>query len=177
MKITIVERKIRISEEKREYVMSKLSKLDRYFQKDASAVVTLSELRGNLIAEVTIRHSGIVFRAQESTSDLYASMDGAIDRLERQIRKNKTRLEKKLREGAFDKMAANEASLAEYTEDAYEVVRRKRFDVVPMNVEEAILQMNLLGHQFFFFRNAEEEDEPAVIYKRADGGYGLIEAN
>lgn len=177
MKITIVERKIRISEEKREYVMSKLSKLDRYFQKDASAVVTLSELRGNLIAEVTIRHSGMVFRAQESTSDLYASMDGAIDRLERQIRKNKTRLEKKLREGAFDKMAANEASLAEYTEDAYEVVRRKRFDVVPMNVEEAILQMNLLGHQFFFFRNAEEEDEPAVIYKRADGGYGLIEAN
>ena len=177
MKITIVERKIKISEEKREYIMEKVEKLDRYFQKDASAVVTLSELRGKLIAEVTIKHSGIVFRAQESTTDLYASMDGAIDHIERQIRKNKTRLEKKLREGAFDKMAANEASIAEYTEDAYEVVRRKKFDVVPMNVDEAILQMNMLGHQFFFFKNAEEDDEPAVIYKRADGGYGLIEAN
>lgn len=177
MKITIVERKIKISEEKREYIMAKLEKLDRYFQKDASAVVTLSELRGKLIAEVTIKHGGIVFRAQESTTDLYASMDGAIDRIERQIRKNKTRLEKKLREGAFDKIAANEASISEYTEEAYEVVRRKKFDVVPMNVEEAILQMNMLGHQFFFFKNVEEDDQPAVIYKRADGGYGLIESN
>ncbi|MGN1030233.1 MAG: ribosome hibernation-promoting factor, HPF/YfiA family [Butyricicoccaceae bacterium] len=177
MKITIVERKIKISEEKRGYIMEKLEKLDRYFQKDASATVTLSELRGKLIAEVTIKHAGIVFRAQESTTDLYASMDGAIDHIERQIRKNKTRLEKKLRAGAFDKMAANEASIAEYTEDVYEVVRRKKFDVVPMSVDEAILQMNMLGHQFFFFKNSEEEDEPAVIYKRADGGYGLIEAN
>lgn len=119
----------------------------------------------------------MVFRAEETTTDMFASVDGMISSIERQIRRNKTRLEKKLRQGAFDKMAANEASLAEFAEDKYEVVRRKKFDVASMTVEEAILQMNLLEHQFFFFRNAEEDDVPAVIYKRAAGGYGLIESN
>lgn len=177
MKITIVERKIKISEELRDYAIKKVTKLDRYFQKDTSATITFSELKGRQTAEVTVRHNGMVFRAEETTTDMFASVDGMISSIERQIRRNKTRLEKKLRQGAFDKMAANEASLAEFTEDKYEVVRRKKFDVASMTVEEAILQMNLLEHQFFFFRNAEEDDTPAVIYKRAAGGYGLIEGN
>ncbi len=177
MKITIVERKMQISDELRDYATKKVTKLDRYFQKDTSATITFSELKGRQTAEVTVRHSGIVFRAEETTTDMFASVDGMIQSIEKQIRKNKTRLEKKLREGAFDKAAANEASMAEYVEDKYDVIRRKRFDVVPMSVEEAILQMNLLGHQFFFFKNAEEDDAPAVIYKRAAGGYGLIESN
>ncbi|HBI63797.1 MAG TPA: ribosome-associated translation inhibitor RaiA [Clostridiales bacterium] len=177
MKITIVGRKMQISDELRDYATKKITKLDRYFQKDTSATVTFSELKGRQTAEVTVRHSGIVFRAEETTTDMFASVDGMIRSIERQIRRNKTRLEKKLREGAFDKAAANEASMAEYVEDTYDVVRRKRFDVVPMTVEEAILQMNLLGHQFFFFKNAESDDTPAVIYKRAAGGYGLIESN
>ena len=177
MKITIVERKIKISEELRDYAIKKVAKLDRYFQKDTSATITFSELKGRQTAEVTVRHSGMVFRAEETTTDMFASVDGMISSIERQIRRNKTRLEKKLRQGAFDKMAANEASLADFVEDKYEVVRRKKFDVHSMTVEEAILQMNLLDHQFFFFRNAEEDDMPAVIYKRAAGGYGLIEGN
>lgn len=177
MKITIVGRKMQISDELRDYATKKITKLDRYFQKDTSATVTFSELKGRQTAEVTVRHSGIVFRAEETTTDMFASVDGMIRSIERQIRRNKTRLEKKLREGAFDKAAANEASMAEYVEDTYDVVRRKRFDVVPMTVEEAILQMNLRGHQFFFFKNAESDDTPAVIYKRAAGGYGLIESN
>ncbi len=177
MKITIVGRKMQISDELRDYATKKITKLDRYFQKDTSATVTFSELKGRQTAEITVRHSGIVFRAEETTTDMFASVDGMIRSIERQIRRNKTRLEKKLREGAFDKAAANEASMAEYVEDTYDVVRRKRFDVVPMTVEEAILQMNLLGHQFFFFKNAESDDTPAVIYKRAAGGYGLIESN
>ena len=177
MKITIVGRKMQISDELRDYATKKITKLDRYFQKDTSATVTFSELKGRQTAEVTVRHSGIVFRAEETTTDMFASVDGMIRSIERQIRRNKTRLEKKLREGAFDKAAANEASMAEYVEDTYDVVRRKRFDVVPMTVEEAILQMNLLGHQFFFFKNAESDDTSAVIYKRAAGGYGLIESN
>ncbi len=177
MKITIVERKIKISEELRDYAIKKVTKLDRYFQKDTSATITFSELKGRQTAEVTVRHNGMVFRAEETTTDMFASVDGMISSIERQIRRNKTRLEKKLRQGAFDKMAANEASLAEFAEDKYEVVRRKKFDVASMTVEEAILQMNLLEHQFFFFRNAEEDDTPAVIYKRAAGGYGLIEGN
>lgn len=177
MKITIVERKIKISEELRDYAIKKVTKLDRYFQKDTSATITFSELKGRQTAEVTVRHNGMVFRAEETTTDMFASVDGMISSIERQIRRNKTRLEKKLRQGAFEKMAANEASLAEFAEDKYEVVRRKKFDVASMTVEEAILQMNLLEHQFFFFRNAEEDDTPAVIYKRAAGGYGLIEGN
>ena len=177
MKITIVERKIKISEELRDYAIKKVAKLDRYFQKDTSATITFSELKGRQTAEVTVWHNGMVFRAEETTTDMFASVDGMISSIERQIRRNKTRLEKKLRQGAFDKMAANEASLADFVEDKYEVVRRKKFDVHSMTVEEAILQMNLLDHQLFFFRNAEEDDMPAVIYKRAAGGYGLIEGN
>ncbi|MCD8356643.1 MAG: ribosome-associated translation inhibitor RaiA [Clostridia bacterium] len=177
MKITIVERKMKISEELRDYAIKKVTKLDRYFHKDTSATITFSELKGRQTSEVTVRHSGMVFRAEETTTDMFASVDGMISSIEKQIRKNKTRLEKKLREGAFDKAAANEASLSEYVEEKYDVIRRKRFDVEPMTIEEAILQMNLLGHQFFFFKNAEEDDTPAVIYKRAAGGYGLIESN
>ena len=177
MKITIIERKMQISDELRDYATKKITKLDRYFQKDTSATITFSELKGRQTAEVTVRHNGMVFRAEETTTDMFASVDGMIRSIERQIRRNKTRLEKKLREGAFDKAAANDASLAEYVEDTYEIVRRKHFDVVPMTVEEAILQMNLVGHQFFFFKNAEDDDMPAVIYKRAAGGYGLIESN
>lgn len=176
MKITIVERKMQISDELRAYATKKVTKLDRYFQKDTSATITFSELKGRETAEVTVRHNGIVFRAEETTTDMFASVDGMIRSIERQIRRNKTRLEKKLRDGAFDKAAANDASMADYVEDTYDVVRRKRFDVSPMSVEEAILQMNLLDHQFFFFKNAESNDTPAVIYKRAVGGYGLIES-
>ena len=147
MKITIVERKMQISDELRDYAIKKVEKLDRYFHKDTSATITFSELKGRQTTEVTVHYNGIVFRAEETTTDMFASVDGMIRSIERQIRKNKTRLEK------------------------------KKFDVVPMSVEEAILQMNLLGHQFFFFKNAESDDAPAVIYKRADGGYGLIESN
>lgn len=177
MKITIVERKMQISDELRDYATKKVTKLDRYFHKDTSATITFSELKGRQTAEVTVRHNGMVFRAEETTTDMFASVDGMIRSIERQIRKNKTRLEKRLREGAFDKIAANEANLSDYVEETYDIIRRKRFDVVPMTVEEAILQMNLLGHQFFFFKNAESDDAPAVIYKRAAGGYGLIESN
>ncbi|MGN1015231.1 MAG: ribosome hibernation-promoting factor, HPF/YfiA family [Butyricicoccus sp.] len=177
MKITIVERKFQASEQLRDYVTKKVTKLDRYFHKDTTATVTLSELKGRQTAEITVRHDGIVFRAEETTTDMFASVDGMISSIERQIRKNKTRLEKRLREGAFEKAVANETSMADYIEDNYDVVRRKKFAVTPMSVEEAILQMNLLNHQFFFFLNAEENNTPAVIYKRAAGGYGLIESD
>ena len=175
MKITIVERKIKISEELRDYAIKKVAKLDRYFQKDTSATITFSELKGRQTAEVTVWHNGMVFRAEETTTDMFASVDGMISSIERQIRRNKTRLEKKLRQGAFDKMAANEASLADFVEDKYEVVRRKKFDVHSMTVEEAILQMNLLEHSFFAFRDEDNGDAFAVVYKRNDGGYGLID--
>lgn len=173
MKTNIIERKIRITDEQRDYAIKKVDKLDKYFQTDASSTITFSELKGRQTVEITVNNNGMIIRAQETTTDMFASVDGAINHIERQIRKNKTRLSKRLREGAFEKMALQEAELEE---DVFEVVRRKRFDVEEMSVDEAILQMNLVGHQFFFFKNADSEGTPSVIYKRTAGGYGLIES-
>lgn len=174
MKFTIVERKTRISDDLRNYAMKKVEKLDRYFNTDSSSVLTFSELKGRQTVEITVKQGPMIVRAEETTTDMFASVDGAINRIERQIRKNKTRLEKRLRTGAFEKAAAHAEAMSE-TEEIYEVVRRKRFEVEALTVDEAMLQMNLLGHQFYFFRNADEGDAYSVLYKRANGGYGLIE--
>ena len=118
------------------------------------------------------------YRVSEVTSDIFASIDSAVAAIERQIRKNKTRLEKRLREGAFErevKPAAIDQPLEEEFE--FEVVRSKRFAIKPMAVEEAILQMNLLDHEFFAFKNQDNDDAFAIVYKRKNGGYGLIEDN
>ena len=157
MKFTIVERKMKIDDDLRQYALRKVEKLDRYFHQDSDTTLTFSEL---------------VVRAEETTTDMFASVDGAVSSIERQIRKHKTRLEKRLREGAFDKIAEQQAALSE---EDFDIVRRKRFEVKPMSVDEAILQMNLLDHQFYFFRNADNDNIHAVVYKRAAGGYGLIE--
>lgn len=173
MKFTIVERKTKISEDLRAYATKKVQKLDRYFPDDSDAVLTFSELKGKQTVEVTIKRGGMIYRAEETTSDMYTSIDGAVAKLERQIRKHKTRLEKRLRDGAFEKSAAQAAEID--TED-FDITRRKKFVVKPMSVDEAMLQMDLLGHQFFFFRNADNDNVHAVVYKRANGGYGLIES-
>ncbi len=174
MKFTIVERKMKIKDELRQYALRKVEKLDRYFRQDSDATLTFSELRGKQTVEITVRQGSLVVRAEETTTDMFASVDGAISSIERQIRKHKTRLEKRLREGAFDKMAEQQAALME---DTFDVVRHKRFEVQAMSVEEAILQMNLLDHQFYFFRNSDDSNIYAVVYKRAEGGYGLIEGD
>lgn len=175
MKMTFTERKVSISDELKEYAAKKCEKLDRYFDRDSSAKVTFSTERGRHIAEITVSHGGMLFRASEQTHDMYASIDGAVDSIERQIQKNKTRLEKRLRQGAFDKSAEMQKLVSDQApEDIYDVLRVKEFEVKPMTVEEAILQMNLLGHQFFFFRNSEEDDRHSIVYQRNNGGYGLI---
>ena len=176
MKFTFTTKKVELSDSVKEYAEKKISKLDRYFKTEAEAYVTFSVEKNNrCVVEVTIRGGNTLFRAQEENRDgnMRAAIDDAQEYINRQIRKNKTRLEKRLREGAFDKIAEQQAALAE---DDFDVVRRKRFDVKPMSVEEAILQMNLLDHQFYFFRNSENDNTHAVVYKRAAGGYGLIES-
>ncbi len=175
MTFTIVERKVKIPQEITDYAVKKLEKLDRYFHKDSKATVTFSAERGRQTVEVTVVHGGIVFRAEETTTDMYASVDGVISSIERQIRKNKTRLEKRLRDGAFEREISVDTTDF-FLEDDYEVVRRKKFTVKPMSVEEAILQMNLLGHQFYMFINADDSNNHCVIYKRTSGGYGIIES-
>ena len=172
MKIIITGRKIDISAGMRSYAEKKIGKLDKFFDEAAEAQVTLSVEKDRQTAELTIYHGGFVYRAEDTTEDMYASIDTAVNLIERQIRKNKTRLEKKLRDGAFD---IQEDTPEEIEEKEFKIVKSKKHAIKPMSPEEAILQMNLLGHEFFVFHNAKT-DKIDVVYKRKDGNYGLIEA-
>ena len=175
MKFTFTEKKMDSSEELRAYAMRKINKLDKLFKNEGEAYVTFSIERGRFRAEITINNNGLYYRASELTNDMYASVDSGVAAIERQIRKNKTRLEKRLREGALEREAIPAfAAVEEEPDDEFKIVRSKRFSIKPMSPEEAILQMNLLGHEFFVFRNMELDDAISVVYKRKQGGYGLI---
>ena len=178
MKYNFIERKLQVDAEVITYAEKKVGKLDKYFKKESEASVTFSTERGRCKAEVTLNNNGMYFRASELTHDMHASIDSAVAAIERQIRKNKTRLEKKLREGALERDIKPEfVPEEEYADDDdFRVVRTKRFSLKPMTVEEAILQMKLLEHEFFAFLNQEDDDSFSVVYKRKQGGYGLISA-
>ena len=175
MKFTFTCKKITLNNSVKEYAEKKISKLDRYFQEDAEAFVTFAvEKKNRCVVELTIRSAnGTLFRAQEEDSDgdMRGAIDAAVTFIERRIRKNKTRLAKNLRPEAVEPLVP-ELEVAEDNE--YEVVRTKRFAVKPMSAEEAILQMNLLGHAFYVFRSMES-GVISVVYRRNNGGYGLIE--
>ena len=175
MKFTFTCKKIALNNSVKEYAEKKISKLDRYFQEDAEAFVTFAvEKKNRCVVELTIRSAnGTLFRAQEEDSDgdMRGAIDAAVNFIERRIRKNKTRLAKNLRPEAVEPLVP-ELEIAEDNE--YEVVRTKRFAVKPMSAEEAILQMNLLDHAFYVFRSVET-NAICVVYRRNNGGYGLIE--
>ena len=175
MKFTFAEKKMDSSEDLRAYAVKKIGKLDRFFRNEAEAYVTFSIERGRFRAEITIHNNGLYYRASELTNDMYASIDSGVAAIERQIRRNKTRLEKRLREGALERDAAPAfvPSEEDDKEEEFKIVRSKRFSIKPMSVQEAILQMNLLGHEFFVFRNMDAEDAISVVYERKNGGYGL----
>ena len=178
MKFTFTEKKIQTSDALREYAEKKIGKLDRFFREESDTAVTFSLERGRHKAEVTLRNNGMFYRASEATSDMYASIDSAVASIDRQIRKNKTRLEKRLREGALSQAAEEPAVLAADEpdeEEEFKIVRTKRFSIKPMTPEEAILQMNLLDHEWFVFKNQDNDEKVAIVYKRKSGGYGLIE--
>ncbi|MDF2985676.1 MAG: sigma 54 modulation protein/ribosomal protein [Eubacterium sp.] len=173
MKIIITGKNIDVTEGLKERATKKISKLDKFFSNETEAHVTLSVQRNRQIVEVTIPFNGIVLRAEESNDDMYSSIDKTVDLLERQIRKNRTRLERRLHEHDF--RFENVKFTEEVPEEKdFKIVRSKRFAVKPMDVEEAVLQMNLLGHEFFMFYNADTK-QVNVVYKRKDGNYGLIE--
>lgn len=173
MKIIITGKNIEITDALRDRVTKKIGKLDKFFDKDTEAHVTLSVQKMRQIVEVTIPFNGIVLRAEEYNDDMYASIDKTIDVLERQIRKNKTRLERKMYNNEF-RIDSHKFDDEVIEEQEFNIVRSKKFAVKPMDVEEAILQMNLLGHAFFMFYNADTR-QVNVVYKRKDGNYGLIE--
>ena len=174
MKYTFAEKKMDSSEDLRAYATRKIGKLDKLFRDEGEAFVTFSIERGRHKAEITIHNNGMFYRASELTNDMYASVDSGVAAIERQIRRNKTRLEKKLREGALEKEVLPAYETADDEAEEFKIVRSKRFSIKPMSAEEAILQMNLLDHEFFVFRNMDADDAIAVVYKRRQGGYGLI---
>lgn len=173
MKFIISGKNFEVSEALKERVTKKLGKLDKFFSPQTEAHVTMSVQKNRHILEVTIPTDGITLRAEVASEDMYSSIDKAGNILEGQIRKNKTRLEKRLHAGTFKPEFFSTDNAIEEEMD-FRVVRTKRFAIKPMPVEEAILQMNLLGHEFYMFSNAET-NEVNVVYRRKAGDYGLIE--
>ena len=151
----------------------KLSKLERYFSQEPEAIVRFKQQRGGRnIAEITMSVNGLILRAEESSNDMYLSIDRAVDKLESQIRRYRTKMGKQLREARAETPAQIEEPV--YEEASFDVVRTKRFSVKPMDVDDAITQMELLGHSFFAFVNIET-GRTNVLYLRKDGNLGLLE--
>ena len=176
MKFQFSEKKVKLPGNVHAYAEKKVMKLARFFEEDAQALIVFSVEKNRNNVELTVHGAGTWFRAHESTSDMFASIDAAVATIEGQIRKNKTRLARRLRQDAFVR-TPDETSFApdEPEEGTFELVRMKKFNMKPMTREEAILQMNLLEHTFFAFRDEDNDGAFAVVYKRTDGGYGLIE--
>jgi putative sigma-54 modulation protein len=175
MKFQYSEKKVKLPENVHAYAEKKVMKLARYFEEDAEALIVFSVEKNRNNVELTVRGAGTIFRAKESTSDMFASIDAAIGSIENQIRRNKTRLAKRLRKDAFVRSADETSFAAEPAEDDLKIVRMKSFYFKPMTREEAVMQMNLLDHNFFAFRDEDNGGTFAVVYKRNDGGYGLID--
>ena len=175
MKFQYSEKKVKLPGAVHAYAEKKVMKLARYFEEDAEALVVFSVEKNRNNVELTVHGAGTWFRAHESTSDMYASIDAAIGTIEGQIRKNKTRLARRLRQDAFVRSAEETSFASDETEDDLSIVKIKSFYFRPMNREEAVMQMNLLEHNFFAFRDEDNGGSFAVVYRRNDGGYGLID--
>ena len=161
----------------RDAVIKNVSKLSKYFPEDTEVRTVLSVQKNNHIAEITIPFKGIIFRAEEVSDDMYVSIDRVVDKIEKQILKHKAKLKNRFGSNEsirFEIPLVYEEAKGEEEEGSFEIVKTKRFPIKPMSPEEAILQMNLLGHNFFVFTNADT-DTINVVYKRKDGKYGLIE--
>ncbi|MDR0221981.1 MAG: ribosome-associated translation inhibitor RaiA [Oscillospiraceae bacterium] len=171
MNVTISAKKMNLGESFADYADKKLSnKLNRFFGEGTEAKITISAIRDIITLELTVKHDNLIFRAEQTAAEKTDALDACIDRIVRQIRKNKTKVEKRLHSSAFNEAYGDE--IEEQTE--FRVVRKKQFVLRPMTVEEAILQMNMLGHTFFMFKNGGT-GETNVVYKRDDGNYSLLE--
>ena len=173
MKYNIRGDKMVITDAIKEYTETKLGKLEKYFKDDEITANVLTRVRGNSqIVEVTIPTSKFVLRSEEENDDLYAAIDLVSDKLERQIRKNKTRLNRNVKENT--KEFNFDFEVKEEEESKEKIVKRKEIEMKPMDEEEAMLEMELLGHNFFVYKDMDTNNT-CVLYKRKDGDYGLIE--
>ena len=173
MKIFIYSKNMQLTDSLKEAAIKKIRRLDKFFQQDVEAKVVLSIEKKIHKVEVTIPFNGRIVRVEESSDDMYNALDEAVESLEQQIRKYKTKLQNKKHSNESIKFE-NIEPLEDEDEEEYKVVKTKRFAIKPMSIEEAILQMDLLKHNFFVFLNADTE-EVNVVYRRKDANYGLIE--
>jgi len=174
MKIKVVERKVTINDTTREKLESKLLKFDKLLGESAEAVATFNTQKDKIFLEIAIRSDDMIIRAESSDPDAKTAIDKIIDVLEGQFRKYKTKLSRKIKTFNPDVYFEEPSVIEEEAE--FKVVKSKKFFMKPMSVDEAILQMNLLGHEFFVFTNSETE-KINIVYKRKDSNYGLIETN
>ena len=171
MKTTITAKKMQIPQNFTEYAQEKIdSKLSKFFGDEADAKIVLSEIKNQIVVELTVKYNSIIYRSERAAVDKNDALDDAVDKIIRQIRKNKTKVEKRLKDTAFkDAFAEPVEEVSDYT-----VIKEKKFKLRPMDVEEAILQMNLLSHEFFMFLNAKT-GTINVVYKRDDGNYAVLQ--
>jgi putative sigma-54 modulation protein len=174
MEINVRGKNIEVTPALISYTEKKLGKLAKFFDKAKEIQVVMSVIRDEHIVEVTVILDGLILRGEESTGDMYASIDIVVEKLEKQVAKYKTRLNKSLRKKSVRAINEKMATAAVRDDEEARVVRTKRFPLKPMSLEEAVLQMNLLGHDFFVFANSDSETVN-VLYRRKDGNYGLIE--
>ena len=170
MKITVYGKQMTVREALKVAIEKKLAKFDKFFGADTEAFVTCKTRKGDKIIEITVNYGGTTFRSEDESETFITALDRAVEGLERQIRKNKTRVEKMVKRGAF---VIEEDDDDEYIEEDEFEIRVKTFPFKPMTPEEAILQMNLIGHSFYAFTDSESGDV-CVVYKRKAGSYGLI---
>lgn len=175
MKTIITGRKVNLKDNFKELAEKKLSKFDRLFDGNAVANVTVTVEKNRQTVELTIHHEGMVYRAEATTSEMNEALDKVLEALSRQFRKHKTKLAKRLRKDTLEDylILQNSDVTPDIEEEKYKIVRIKNFPVKPFDVEEAILQMNMIGHQFFMFRN-QTNGEINVVYRRKNGDYGLL---
>lgn len=172
MKITYTARKVNLRDNFKERVEKKLKKFEKIFSDDATVNVVVTLNKNNQTVELTIKDNSMVYRAEKTQLEMNDALDKCIDVLGRQLRKNKSKLEKKLRTGSIDDLF--EADVVNDDEEEFKLLRTKQIPIKPISVDEAILQMNMVGHKFYMFTNAQS-GQINVVYLRDDGAYGLLE--
>lgn len=177
MKFNVRGDKLVVTNAIKDYIETKIGKLDKYFKEDSITANVLLKIRGNeQIIEVTIPTDNFILRSEEEHEDMYAAIDLVLDKLERQIRKNKTKLKKKNINNKYKEFNFDFELPTEEEEEVNTIVKRKNIEMKPMDEEEAILEMELLGHSFFVYKDMHS-NELCVLYKRKDGNYGVITIN